>query len=114
MATSSSEPFSEEMENSSGVNFKRILRSRWTFVGLQALDLITTLYAFRLGLLEANPLVTHLTVLFGRFRGVLISKLIAVAIVMGVRRLVWVINVVYMVVVGWNLIALAGLALHTK
>src|SRR5579863_4291676 len=106
MASISSEPLTEEIGNSQSGGFRRILRSRWTFVGLQILDLLTTLYAFHIGLFEANPFVTHLTLLFGRFQGVLISKLIAVAIAMGIRRLVWVINVLYIVVVGWNLIAL--------
>ena len=102
------------MGNSRSEGFKRILRSRWTFVGLQVLDLLTTLYAFHLGALEVNPLVAHLTVLFGRFRGVLISKLMAVAIAMGVSRLVWVINVIYIGIVGWNLITIAFFALHRK
>ena len=61
-----------------------------------------------------NPLVAHLTVLFGRFRGVLISKLMAVAIAKGVSRLVWVINVIYIGIVGWNLITIAFFALHRK
>jgi hypothetical protein len=71
---------------------------------LQVLDLLTTLAAFHVGAFEVNPLVAHLTVQFGRFRGVLISKLTAVAIAMGVRRLVWVVNLFYAVVVGWNVI----------
>ncbi len=49
-----------------------------------------------------NPLVAHLTVQFGRFRGVLISKPIAIAIAMGVRRLIWIVNLFYFLVVGWN------------
>jgi hypothetical protein len=114
MASISSEPCAEEMGNSRSEGFKRILRSRWTFVGLQVLDLLTTLYAFHLGALEVNPLVAHLTVLFGRFRGVLISKLMAVAIAMGVSRLVWVINVIYIGIVGWNLITIAFFALRWK
>jgi hypothetical protein len=114
MASISSEPCAGEMGNSRSEGFKRILRSRWTFVGLQVLDLLTTLYAFHLGALEVNPLVAHLTVLFGRFRGVLISKLMAVAIAMGVSRLVWVINVIYIGIVGWNLITIAFFALHRK
>ena len=69
MASLSSEPLAEEMGNSRSQGFKRILRSRWTFLGLQVLDLFTTLYAFHAGALEVNPLVAHLTVFFGRFRG---------------------------------------------
>lgn len=59
-------------------------------------------------------MVAHLTVLFGRFRGVLISKVMAVAIAMGVSRLLWVINVIYIGIVGWNLITIAFLALRWK
>jgi hypothetical protein len=114
MASISSEPCAEEMGNSRSEGFKRFLRSRWTFVGLQVLDLLTTLYAFHAGALEVNPLVAHLTVLFGRFRGVLISKIMAVAIAMGVRRLMWVINVIYIGIVGWNLITITFFALRWK
>jgi len=94
------------------VVFSRVLRSRWTFAALQVLDLLTTLVAFHVGAFEINPLVAHLTLQFGRFRGVLISKLIAVAIAMGVRRLVWVVNVFYTLVVIWN--AVVMLLLYTK
>jgi hypothetical protein len=114
MASISSEPYAGEMGNSRGEGFKRILRSRWTFVGLQVLDLLTTLYGFHVGGLEVNPLVAHLTVLFGRFRGVLISKVIAVGIAMGVRRLMWGINLIYIGIVGWNLVTITFLALRWK
>lgn len=62
--------------------------------------------AFRMGAFEVNPLVAHLTMTFGRFRGVLISKLLAIAIAMGVRRLIWVVNVIYAVIILWNSINL--------
>src|SRR5258708_28894052 len=67
--------------------WRKLLRSRVTFVVLQVLDLGTTLAVFHAGGFEANPLVASLTAQFGRFRGVLISKLAAVTIAMGVRRL---------------------------
>ena len=89
---------------------RRIYRSRWTFAALQVLDLLTTLAAFHVGALEVNPLVARLTVEFGRFRGVLISKLIAVLIAMGVKRLVWVVNLFYTFVIVWNIIVLMILA----
>lgn len=94
--------------------FRKVLRSRWTFFGLQILDLLTTLAAFHVGALEANPLVAKLTFFFGRFRGVLISKVIAVAIAMGVRRLVWVINIFYAGVVCWNIIVIVLFSLKVK
>jgi hypothetical protein len=106
MASISSEPRADVLLKPRSEVFQKILQSRWTFAALQVLDLLTTLAAFHLGAFEVNPLVTHLTVLFGRFRGVLISKLIAIAIAMGVRRLVWVINLFYAAVVGWNLAAM--------
>lgn len=85
------------------------MRSRWTFVGLQALDLLTTLVALHHGGFEANPLVAHLTMSFGRFRGLLVSKLIAVAIAMGVKKLLWVVNLFYAGIVGWNILILLAL-----
>src|SRR5215475_13772915 len=109
MASVAPAPSGEDLGSPLNKAFKAILRSRWTFVWLQVLDLLTTMYAFRAGAVEVNPLVAHLTVLFGRFRGVLISKLIAVAIAMGVRRLIWIVNVIYIVIVGWNLIAIASI-----
>jgi hypothetical protein len=114
MASLSSEPCAVEIENPWNTGFKRILQSRWTFVGLQVLDLLTTLYAFHAGAVEVNPLVARLTVSFGRFGGVLMSKVIAILIAMGVRRRLWIINVIYIVIVGWNLIMIAGMILHGK
>ena len=114
MPSISSEPCADEIGNSRSEGFKRILRSRWTFVGLQVLDLLTTLYAFHVGAFEVNPLVAHLTVSFGRVRGVLISKVIAVAIAMGVRRLLWIVNAIYIAIVGWNLITIIFVALRWK
>jgi hypothetical protein len=114
MASISTEPHIGVVPNPSSGGFKRVLNSRWTFVGLQVLDLLTTFYAFHLGAMEVNPLVAHFTELFGRARGVLISKLAAVAIAMGVRRLLWVVNVMYLGVVGWNLITLLSISLSAK
>lgn len=114
MASISTEPYIGALPNPQSDRFKRVLNSRWIFVGLQLLDLITTLYAFHLGAMEVNPLVAHFTVLFGRARGVLISKLAAVAIAMGVRRLLWVVNLMYLGVVGWNLITLYSMRVLAK
>ncbi len=93
---------------------RSIVRSRWTFAGLQVLDLLTTLAAFHFGAFEVNPLVAQLTLHFGRFRGVLISKFIAVLIALGVKRLVWVINLFYTAVVCWNLFMLAVLSAKAR
>lgn len=106
MSSTTSEAGAEGLRQNRIEPFRQILRSRWTFVVLQLLDLLTTLVAFHFGAYEVNPLVAHLTVQFGRFRGVLISKLIAIAIAMGIRRLVWVVNLFYAVVVGWNIVVM--------
>jgi len=97
----------QELQPSSWrLKFRQIFRSHWTFAALQLLDLLTTLAAFRAGALEVNPLVAQLTLQFGRFGGVLASKIIAVVIAVGVRRLIWVVNIFYAVVVLWNLVVL--------
>ncbi len=108
MSSIPSQPPAAEIANPWKSGLKKIVNSRWTFVGLQALDLVTTMVAFRMGAYEVNPLVAHLTVVFGRFRGVLISKLIAIGIAMGVRKLIWVVNIFYMAIILWNSINLLG------
>jgi hypothetical protein len=55
-------------------------------------------------------LVARLTIEFGRFGGVLASKLIAVVIALGVRRRLWVANLLYTLIVCWNVIVLAILS----
>lgn len=90
---------------------RKLSRSRWTFVALQVLDLLTTLAAFHMGGFEASPLVARLTERFGGFRGVLMSKLIAVVIALGVKRLLWVVNLFYLGVVFWNIAILIILSL---
>lgn len=93
---------------------RTIIRSRWLFVVLQVLDLVTTLAAFRMGAYEVNPLVAQLTQHFGRVGGVVISKVSAVLIALGVKRLVWVINIFYGVVVAWNCLLLIVYWLQPK
>jgi hypothetical protein len=61
-----------------------------------------------------SPLVARLTVLFGRFGGVLMSKLLAIAIAMRVRKRLGVINAIYIAIVGWNLIMIVGMMLLGK
>jgi hypothetical protein len=95
-------------------SLRAILQSRWTFAGLQILDLLTTLAAFHFGGYEANPLVAELTEHLGRFRGVVASKLIAIFIALGVRRLVWVVNLFYTGIVVWNLVVLLALSARPK
>lgn len=110
MSIQSASPLPPTIERPWKTRLRRVLRARSTFVVLQVLDLLTTLAAFRVGAFEVNPLVAHFTVLFGPMRGVLYSKLIAVVIAMGVRRLLWVVNLFYSGIVFWNLLVLAVLA----
>ena len=104
---SSLPPTIEELHSATtqGV-LRRTFQSHWTFAGLQVLDLLTTIAVFHFGGLEVNPLVGRLTEQFGQFRGVLLSKLMAVLLALGVRRLVWAINLFYTGIVCWNLIVL--------
>lgn len=92
------------------VVLRKIIHSRWTFATLQVLDLLTTLAAFHWGGLEVNPLVARMTLLFGRFGGVLMSKVIVVLIALGVKRLLWVVNLFYAGVVCWNILVLVILS----
>jgi hypothetical protein len=93
------------------VGLRKLIRSRWTFATLQVLDLLTTLIAFHLGAFEISPLVARLTLQFGRVGGVFMSKVIAVVIALGVKRLLWVVNLFYAGVVCWNVIILIILSL---
>lgn len=95
------------------LRIRQIFRSHWTFAALQLLDLVTTLAAFHAGGLEVNPLVAHFTLQFGRLGGVLASKVIAVLIATGVRRLLWVVNIFYAGIVSWNVIVLFLLSFKT-
>ena len=72
-----------------------LLQARITFVVLQVLDLLTTLAAFRVGAFEINPLVAHLTTLFGPVGGLVCSKLIALLLAWWVRKRLWMVNLFY-------------------
>jgi Domain of unknown function (DUF5658) len=82
----------------------KILNARSTFAALQVLDILTTLAAFHVGAFEANPFVAQLIALFGRFNGVLFSKLIALLLALGVRKRLWIVNLFYVGVICWNVI----------
>jgi|SRR5579862_3516725 len=112
MASIPSQPSLTGLQSPWKAGFKKSVNSRWTFVVLQVLDLTTTLIAFHLGAVEANPLVAHFTATFGWLRGLIISKMFAIAIAMGVKRLIWVVNVFYTGIILWNLVIL--LSLHPK
>ena len=90
----------------------KTLNTRSSFILLQVLDLLTTLAAFRAGGFEVNPLVANLTIHFGRVGGVVLSKMIAVLLMLGVRRRLWVVNLFYIGVICWNIIVVIALAVH--
>src|SRR5437879_1324438 len=94
--------------------FLRALNTRSSFILLQVLDLLTTMAAFRVGGSEVNPLVASLTIHFGRLGGVVLSKLLAVLLMFGVRRRLWVVNLFYVGVICWNLIVVISLVLHRR
>lgn len=94
------------------VRLAQFLQSRWTFGALQVLDLLTTLAAFHYGAFEVNPLVAHLTGVFGRTGGVFMSKVLAVMLAMGIQRRLWIINIFYVGVVCWNFILVLVLSLR--
>ena len=87
----------------------KIVQSRWTFVVLQLLDIVTTLAAFHAGGFEANPLVARFTREFGATKGLIGEKVLALLIVLGVRRRMWVVNLFYGAVVIWNVYVVLSL-----
>ena len=108
-------PAIQDLPQSQSRTFLRtILRSRWTFIGLQVLDLATTFAAFHYGAFEVNPLVAGLTHHLGRFRGVAASKVMAVFVALGVKRLVWVVNLFYAGVVLWNMLVVIALSAKSR
>jgi len=77
------------------------------FLYLQVLDILTTLIGFSLGNGEASPMV-RLLIRWGPLNGLLISKIVAVAVaavclILRRRKLILWINYWYAAVVVWNL-----------
>jgi hypothetical protein len=87
----------------------RLVHSKWTFLVLQVMDVLTTLAAFHVGAFEVNPLVAGFTREFGPVRGLVWSKVMAMLIVLPVRKLVWVANLLYTGVVLSNIYVLLAL-----
>ena len=114
MSSIPSQPSAESVASPQRIGSRKVVNSRWAFVALQVLDLFTTLLAFRMGAFEVNPLVAHLVAMFGGLRGVVISKLVAISIAMGVRRLIWVVNIFYALIILWNAIIILGLSSKLK
>ena len=83
------------------------MASLWVFAYLQLLDVLTTLVGFSLGAGEASPFVSIL-IRWGPVTGTLLSKVVAVALVVVCLRLErghlvrW-INCWYAALAVWNL-----------
>ena len=78
------------------------------FLGLQVLDVLTTLIGFRVGLVEASPFIQFLMRL-GPVPGLIGSKLVAVllgalCVWRGRPQIIYSINFWYAGLVVWNLI----------
>lgn len=77
------------------------------FCGLQLLDLVTTIAAFNLGGSELNPLVDGFVSQFGKGGGLLVAKLLCLALAGACVRwkpgAMMKANYVYGVIVAWNL-----------
>lgn len=85
---------------------RRLPRALALFIGLQCLDLATTLAAFSRGGIELNPMVSGLMPWTGRALGVITSKavLIALFVVFNRRqRILYLGNILYSAIVIWNL-----------
>jgi hypothetical protein len=52
--------------------------------------------------------------MFGRVRGVLFSKVMAIGLAMGVRHLIWIVNLFYLLIIFWNTLMLFFLPVKFK
>lgn len=86
--------------------------SKIIFIVLQFGDLLSTLVCFHFGLIEKNPVNVHLIAALGVLPGLFVAKLLTCAVVLPMKRLVWLGNVFYSGVVVWNLFlaSVVGLA----
>lgn len=79
-----------------------------TLVVLQILDVISTVLVLGKGGAELNPIAMFFMALLGIVPGLLALKAIVVALVLSGCsqihvRTIWILNYVYIAVVGWNL-----------
>jgi hypothetical protein len=76
------------------------------FIALQCLDLITTLAVFSRGGVELNPIIRSLMPWTGRSLAIVLSKATILSVVLLLnrrRRVLRFANVLYVVVVIWNI-----------
>lgn len=83
------------------------------FLGLQVLDIITTLIGLRMGAQEGSAFIGHL-LQTGPVSGLIISKIIAaglasIAVFLNRKRVLVFLNIWFGAVVAWNLIAIVVL-----
>ena len=81
----------------------KTLNSKLLFVALQIADLLLTLACFHSGLIEMSPVTARLILVFGILGGLIVSKLLACACIIPLKKLVWLGNVSYGIIVIWNL-----------
>ena len=89
--------------------------TRWPifelFLFLQVLDVMTTLTALRLGGQELNPFIQRMMTLAGSVEGLLLCKLLVIAMAVvvlwrGRQRVVVTVNYLFAFLVVWNLFQL--------
>jgi Domain of unknown function (DUF5658) len=77
------------------------------FIGLQCMDLLTTMIAFSQGGIELNPVVRGLMPWTGKVMAVFASKVILISLILlysnGRKRVLFLGNILYTAVVVWNL-----------
>jgi Domain of unknown function (DUF5658) len=86
------------------------------FIALQCMDLLTTLAAFSQGGVELNPIVRSLMPWTGRGVAVLVSKAIVISLVLLLNRrnrILRFANVLYAMVVAWNVATVLKLVATT-
>ena len=81
---------------------------RHYFLFLQFADVLTTLFAFSIGLGEANPVLRWFFPIFGPVMGLVVGKLLTVMVMMAFmmtrKTPNWnFVNKCFLVVVGWNI-----------
>jgi hypothetical protein len=82
------------------------------FIGLQCMDLMTTLVAFSHGGIELNPVVRSLIPWTGRVLAVFSSKVILISLILLYsrrKRVLYLGNILYSAVVAWNMAIIIAL-----
>ena len=100
------------------MKFKSALSSQLLFVLLQVGDFVTTWIVLKTGGGEGNPIVKHL-MLFGTLQGLLLSKVLLLAIAtiavkLKKMRVIRTCNIVFALIVAWNLSVVVRLALNGR